>query len=509
MPNPHHTHALLTNKEMGEADHRTIEGGTPGLTLMENAGVFCAEEILAHWPEPLSVLVLCGPGNNGGDGFVIARHLEEEGWDVHVALLGDAGDLSGDAAHMAMQWIGDNDDGLIPFVPECVDTADLIVDALFGTGLARPITGVAAEVIARVNSASVPVFAVDMPSGVNGNNGAIGNCAIEADLTATFFRKKRGHALMPGRAYCGEIVVGYIGIKDEVLNAINPRAFENHPDLWLDAFPWPQTQGHKYTRGHALSVSGSVAHTGAARLAARGALRAGAGLVTLVCPPAALMVNASQLTAIMVKAFDGAEGLSEILSDHRRNAVIIGPGNGVGEGTRANVLVALTAEARPTVILDADALTSFESKAAELLDNSHEKTIVTPHEGEFDRLFKIAGQHVSRVEKVEFVRAGEAANMAGVIVLKGPDTIISALDGPMIINTNAPPTLATAGSGDVLAGIVGGLAAQGMAPFEAAAAGIWLHAEAANQFGLGLIAEDLPEMLPEVMQLLYSDIRNK
>jgi hydroxyethylthiazole kinase-like uncharacterized protein yjeF len=322
---------------------------------------------------------------------------------------------------------------------------------------------------------------------------------VHARHTVTFFRKKPAHVLMPGRIHCGEVTVASIGIPEQVLDAIPVRAFENGPALWRELFPWPKPDGHKYSRGHCVVVSGPAHATGAARLAARGALRAGAGLVSVASPPGAVAVNAAHLTAIMVKPFDGPMGLSALLADKRFNAIALGPGLGVGDATQDLVSAALAGSA--AVVLDADALTSFADNSAGLFAQLHFRSVLTPHEGEFERLFP--GLLVKGPTRLESARSAARAARC-VVLVKGPDTVIAAPDGRAAVNTNAPPWLATAGTGDVLAGMIAGLLAQGMEAFEAACAGAWLHGEAAARFGVGLIAEDIPEQLPHVLRTLRS-----
>ena len=486
--------ALFSVAEMAAADAAAIAGGTPGVSLMEAAGAAVAREIRARFA-PCPALVLCGPGNNGGDGFVVARHLGEADWDVGIALLGEMGALKGDAAVMAERYSG----ALAPLSPGAIDGRGLIVDALFGAGLAREVSGVARAAIEAANSSAAPTVAIDVPSGVHGDSGRVWGAAMAAALTVTFFRAKPGHWLYPGRALCGETVIADIGIPESVLAGIAPRLHANDPALWLARFPWPREDGHKYDRGHAVAVSGGPETTGAARLAARAALRAGAGLVTVACPPEALAVNAAQLTAVMTRTFDGAAGFATLLADRRKNAVLLGPGNGVGEATRRNVLAAL--EAGKACVLDADALTSFAGQPQALFRAVADgaKCLLTPHDGEFARLFgeAIAGD----LDKVAHGRAAAESSGASVL-LKGPDTVIAAPDGRAVINTNAPPELATAGAGDVLAGIALGLMAQGMPAFEAGAAAAWMHGAAAQAIGPGLIAEDLSDALPPVLRAL-------
>lgn len=477
------TNEILTNAEMGKADAFAIAHGVPSLVLMENAGQAVADAISARF-KPCPVTVLCGPGNNGGDGFVVARLLDEYGFTVRVAH--DA-DHKGDAKEMSARWKG----ARVALTPEALDGARLVVDGLFGAGLSRPLEGAYAQVVEALND--LPVVAIDVPSGLSGDTGQpLGGVVVRAVLTVTFFRKKLGHLLLPGRALCGETVLADIGIPSE---AASTQLHENTPALWR--YPWPKAEGHKYSRGHCVVVSGPAHGTGAARLAARAALRVGAGLVSVASPPDAVAVNAAHLTAVMIKPFQGADGLTHLLSDKRFNAIGLGPGLGVCESTRELVSVAL--QSRAAVVLDADAITSFHDDPDVLFDRLHEKCVLTPHDGEFERLFP--GLLDQSSSKVEAARA--AAERAGcAVLLKGGDTVIADVAGKAAINSNAPPSMATAGSGDVLTGLIAGLLAQQMTSFDAACAGAWLHGDAAARFGPGLIAEDLPEMLPRVLARL-------
>ncbi len=480
---------LLTPAEMAAADRITIEGGTPGVWLMERAGAAIAEAAARRW-RGRPIVVLAGPGNNGGDGWVAARLLREAGYRVTLALHGARARLKGDAAIAASRFAG----VVVRATPEAITGAGLVVDALYGAGIRLPLDDEAIALIGAVNRSGAQIVAVDLPSGVEGAGGTVGETAVEADETVTFFRLKPGHVLLPGRLRCGAVTVADIGIKAATLEAIEPAAFLNRPPLWLPALPRPQSGGHKYGRGHALVVSGPSYRTGAARLAAAGALRIGAGLVTVASSPEALAANAAHLTGIMLRPMDGHEGLRAILDDKRFNAVILGPGLGVGEETRQLVETVLAA-GRATV-LDADALTSFAGEIRRLLaaiERASGPVIITPHDGEFARLVPdITGSRLDRA-RVAAQRSGAT------VLLKGPDTVVASPDGSAIISDNAPPTLATAGSGDVLAGFVGGLLAQGMLPLDAAAAAVWIHGEAAARCGPGLIAEDLPEAVPAVL----------
>jgi len=492
---------VLTTGEMERADRLTIAAGTPGFALMMSAGQAVAEAAM-DLVEDGPIVVVAGRGNNGGDGFVAAAELAARGREVSVVLLCGRDTLQGDAALAARGWKYP----VLPFNPQAIGKPALIIDALFGAGLNRPVKGDPLEMIEAINANGAPVLAVDLPSGINGTTGAVMGAAINAVETVTFFRRKPAHLLMPGRKHCGRVRVADIGIDASVLVEIGPQTSENVPQSWQKSFPVPDIDGHKYARGHAVVLSGELASTGAARLAARGALRAGAGLVTLASPRDALAVNAAALTAVMVRAIDNVIQFGELLHDRRLNSVVIGPGAGVGARTRDLVHTALSA--KRALVLDADALTSFAEAPERLFESikaSHDPQVVlTPHEGEFPRLFSDGSNKHPGRSKLERVR--DAAERSGaVVLLKGPDTVVASPDGRASIASNAPPWLATAGAGDVLAGIIAGVLAQGAPAFEAASIGVWMHGEAAREAGPGLIAEDLPEVLPAVFRRLYDE----
>lgn len=477
---------------MYAADAASIAAGVSGVELMEAAGRAVVEEVRRRYSCG-PVAVLCGPGNNGGDGFVAARHLSDAGWPVQVFLLGDVSALTGDALVMARRWPGEV--GILS--PESIEGAVLIIDAVFGAGLTRDLSGAARSAIEAVAASDLPVVAVDLPSGIHGDTGAVLGCAAKANLSVTFLPRKTGHVLMPGRTYCGEVVTADIGTPPHVLGALDATCWENHPDIWLDRYPWPSPEDHKYSRGFAVVVGGGSASTGAARLAARAALRIGAGLVGLIGPREALPTYASGVTAVMTTSFEDAGGFETYIVDPRRNAVLLGPGNGVTPATRSRVLEALAL--KKACVLDADALTVFQESPSDLFDAIASPCILTPHAGEFARIF--SGDVAQIPNKVDRVR--HAAALSGtVVLLKGADTVVADPDGRAVINTNAPPDLATAGAGDVLAGLAVGLLAQGVPPFEAACAAVWLHGESATAFGPGLTAENLEAELPTVLRLL-------
>ena len=481
--------AVLTVEEMYRADRAAIDSGIAGERLMEAAGKAIADAIAGRWsPRPVSIL--CGPGNNGGDGFVVARLLGKAGWPVRIGLLGDREGLKGDAAVNAGRWSGPVE----PLSSLLLDGAALVVDALFGAGLAREVTGIAAETVRAINDSGTDCVAVDMPSGVHGDSGAVLGAAAEARLTVTFFRPKPGHLLYPGRGLCGELLVADIGIPEQVLDEIAPAQFINGPALWRHQFPWPTPEKHKYTRGHALIVGGARM-TGAARMAAQAARRAGAGVVTVLAPPAATLIYRTALVGTLFGVLDNPEELFSRLSEQRAHAALLGPGNGVTDKTKNNVIAALGT--KKSVVIDADALTVFGDSPAELFAAIDGPCLLTPHEGEFSRLFGDV------VEVGKLARARAAAKGSGaVVLLKGPDTVIAAPDGQAAICCTAPPELATAGAGDVLAGFAVALMAQAMPAFEAACCAAWLHGEAASAFGPGLIAEDIAESLPEILRRL-------
>jgi NAD(P)H-hydrate epimerase len=479
--------ALLTVAEMGQADAAAIAAGTPGITLMEAAGAAVATEAFRRWG-PRPTLVLCGPGNNGGDGYVAARRLAAAGWPVRLAGLVPPAALRGDAALAAARWSGPT----VAMGEAALGDRPLVIDALFGAGLARPLDGQALAMVQLIARHDLDCLGVDVPSGVHGDTGAVLGAAPPCRATVTFFRRKPGHLLLPGRALCGDLVVADIGIPDRVLETIRPRQRENGPGAWRDALPVRRLDDHKYRRGHALLVAGGGAG-GAIRLAARAARRIGAGLVTVAAPPESHDAIAGDWPGTILLPLGDPSGFPALLADGRRNALLIGPGAGAGAGT-AERTRAILATGRAAV-LDADALTAFAGDRAGLFAAIAGPTILTPHEGEFARLFDLP----AALGKLERARGAAAASRA-VVLLKGADTVIAAPGGAALINANAPPELATAGSGDVLAGLAVGLLAQGLPALAAAGAAVWLHGAAAARFGAGLIAEDIVDGLPAVLR---------
>lgn len=473
---------ILTTAEMATADQAAIAAGTPSLELMERAGAAVADAIAERF-SVRPVAVLCGPGNNGGDGYVVARLLKARGWPVELRAL--APPETADAKAMAARWDG----GSVAF--EAPLRARLYVDALFGAGLSRPLAGEAAAMAQRLAEQPEAVVAVDVPSGLPGDTGEPSGASVCAGLTVTFHAKKPAHVLEPGAARCGEVIVADIGLADTTGDL-----YENTPELWLPRFPWPNAASHKHARGRLVVISGEAWNTGAARLAARSGLRLGAGLVTLLSPAEALAVNAAHLEAVMLRPFDTDTELEQLAADV--DAAIIGPAAGVNESTLMNVLA--LARTGAALVLDADAITVFRDDPEELFSVLDVDDVLTPHPGEFERLFP--GLLASSPDRISAARAA-ARQAAAIVLLKGADTVIAAPDGRAAVNTNGSPWLATAGSGDVLAGFIGGLIAQGMESFQAACAAAWIHADAAELHGPGLIAEDLPGLAPSVLRRLY------
>jgi len=481
------SYALLDVASARAIDQAAIAAGTPAVELMERAGAATAAAIRERW-QPVPTLVLAGSGNNGGDGFVVARLLVEAGWQVRVACARDLKTLSGAALAMAKRWTGP----ISALDPARLDGVGLVVDALFGTGLARPLEGDVRAIVEALNARRLPVVAVDIPSGIDSDSGAVLGVAVEADLTVTFFRRKPGLVLLPGRGYAGDVIVSDLDVAGDVYAKVPVSLFANAPGLWRDAFPWPTADSHKYTRGHAVVLGGTVL-TGAARLAAHAAQRIGAGLVTIAADPSVVPIYTAWRADLMVKAIDGADGFRDLLSDRRLNAVLLGPGSGADDRLAGAIAAALDAEA--ALVLDADCFRVLANRANGLVGRLNHSVVMTPHEGEFSRVFGPAQPRLAAALKV-------AHETGATMVLKGSDTIIAAPDGRAVINTGAPPDLATAGSGDVLGGLIVGLLANRLQPLLAATIGCWIHGNAASLFGPGLLAGDLPDMVPKVLAAL-------
>lgn len=495
-------HEILTPLQMDEIDRAAIAAGPfDGYGLMRNAGAAVAREVLQRYPAASRVDVLCGPGNNGGDGYVVARLLAEAGTEVGVWAAGapKAGTDAALAAADCPVQVGRLQD-------HRPKAGSVIVDALFGAGLARPLDDRFGGMFRDILDARIPVVAVDLPSGVSGLTGQAHGPHLKADLTVTFVRRKPGHLLYPGREFCGEIVVADIGVANRLIG--DTGLIENGPQAWLGDLPVPLAAAHKYSRGHVAVFSGGPLSTGAARLSAMAAARSGAGAVTLLSPADALQINAAHLTSIMLRRIDAPAAAVAFLNERKVRAAVLGPGYGDAERLRQTVLAILEGAAAPfTLVLDADAFTAFADAPASLFITagaSQAQLVLTPHDGEFARLFGDIARD-GTLSKVDRARKA-AARAHATVVLKGPDTVIADRNGSAAINANGSPWLATAGSGDVLAGLIAGLASQHMPPFAAACAAVWIYAEAGSRFGPGLIAEDLPGLLPPVLGELLKPV---
>jgi ADP-dependent NAD(P)H-hydrate dehydratase / NAD(P)H-hydrate epimerase len=489
------SNAILTCEQVRAAERMAVEHGISLWALMQKAGQACADVLHAEFPDG-RVIVLAGPGNNGGDAFVAAQRLRDLGRNVWVFDLAPTGERTEEGSQALNALMGPRQ----PLEDMRIAAGDVVLDGLFGAGLSRPLAGEAAFAVEQVNTSGARVVAIDVPSGVVGDTGAVAGPAIRADVTVTFCCKKPAHVLMPAMALCGDVIAAEIGFSDFVERVGGGVLHENGPGLWLGGYPWPDAGGHKHKRGRLGVVTGPMSSTGAARLAGQAGLRVGAGTTRLLCPPSALMVVASSVTAQLVSSFADVHALLALTEDMQ--AVVIGPAAGVTGATRAHVEA--LAKAGRTLVLDADAITVFAGEVETLGGLLEAPAVLTPHTGEFERLFP--GLLERSASKIEATRAA-AKQVGAVVLLKGPDTVIAAPDGRAVVNTHATPFLATAGSGDVLAGLIGGLLAQGLDAFDAACAGAWMHGDAGLRVGPGMIADDLDSALRATIAELYARLQ--
>lgn len=490
-------YALLTSHEMRSCEKFSIRNSQSSYLLMQKAGAAVVDQIIKHKKKKGSALVLVGPGNNGGDGWVIAQHLQLKGWNVVCASITPPSKLKGSALYAYKGFIGS-----VTSLPKNLNNFDVIVDALFGLGLSKPLTGSAYNWIKKVNKFKSFKVAVDIPSGICSDTGQILGIAFKADLTVTFFRKKRGHVLGKGLEFSGEVVVASIGMTNKNMNTIDVRVFENCPVLWQSKIPRPVSSSYKHKRGHTLVFGGHAGMSGAARLSGYAALRMGSGLVTILVPELDLAIYAQKQMALMSKGYKTYQEAVNLISTKDFTAFIVGPGNGVGQETCQRTVVAL--KTRQPIVLDADALTSFKHSPKTLFKYLHENSVLTPHLGEFMRLFPDLDPLKDKVTAT--MKA--AKRTKSVVLLKGADTVIASPKGFSFVNSHSSPYLATAGSGDVLSGMIAGLMAQGMKSFDAACSSVWLHGEAALRFGPGLIAEDLLDEVPNVLKKMVLNAKS-
>lgn len=483
---------ILTAAEMKQADLAAIEDGTTALSLIRSAGIGLASIIEQNAP-PGRILFLCGTGNNGADGFIAAERLRhKEGWQVRVACTDKIKNLKNDVALAAKDWQGETE-ALNSNLP--VHQTDIIVDAIFGTGFSGELPAEMVTLFDKIRTRKIPVIAADVPSGMNATSGAIAAGTLKPALTVAFCRKKIAHVLQPSRNFCGKLHIAMVPIADETIAAQNTNTFENHPALWLKSFPFPSPEMHKYDRGHVM-VYGGAQRTGAACLAAYAAQRAGAGVVSITCTQEAQAVYQSYRASIMVDTWDSGDDFKALLRSERQNTCVFGPGAGANDQLKEAVIAALGFN--KTLVLDADVFTAFKDDSAALFEKLGPQHVLTPHEGEFSRIF-------GHIEGNKLDRARAAARRSNaIIILKGSDTVIAAPDGTAAINTNAPPILAIAGAGDVLSGLISGFAAQGMPTFMASLAAVWMQADAARSHGPGLTAEDIIHQIPQTLSRLFS-----
>lgn len=491
---------VLNPREMAVAEREAVAKNavSGSFELMKRAGKAVADAAGNLLKQGDAVGILCGNGNNGGDGYVAAKNLASAGYDV-ICFAEAKPDPQKDAALAADDWNGKTLD-LAQFRPA---DFDLLIDAWFGAGLDRPVSDGFARIIEQVNASRIPLLAIDLPSGVSAETGTIQGSAFQATLTVTFSRRKAGHLLFPGRAKCGKVLVADIGIPSTVLEGINGFTLHNEPDLWLAKCPTLSFESYKYQRGHVAVFSGPRYSTGASRLAACAAARCGAGAVTLIGEADALDIHATHLTSIMLHKKASLNDILSFLQARKVRASIIGPAFGDFSEARNLCQAMIESGILDAIVIDADAITAYSEQPDSLYDltkNSKTAVILTPHEGEFIRIFPdlAAMTHLSRLEKAR--KAAARANAT--IVYKGADTIIASANGLAAINSNGTPVLATAGSGDVLSGMIASLVAQKMNPFYASCAAVWMHGRAAQLFGSGLIAEDIIGILPEVLSQL-------
>lgn len=478
-----HQEAILTAAETVAVEGLTAVAGPSLEALMAAAGTAVCREVVQTF-SPQRAIVLCGPGRNGADGYLTARLLRAAGWNIEIVADPCVVDVSSLAQKQKILW-----DGIIrPLSPTALESCDLVVDALFGIGLQRPLEKAYRETVDALNTLGLPCISIDMPSGIHTDTGEVMGTAVRALKTVTFGYLKPGHVLLPGRIFCGQIVIADIGFSKPALDDCS--LFVNRPGLWRDKLPEPALQSHKYKRGH-LQVLGGSNITGAARLACYSARRIGAGMVTVACREEVRMIYGLSSAGLLIAPLNKQNSFVDFLKEKSKTAALLGPGAGVTQATRKAVLATLKASI-PSV-LDADALTVFKDNPQALFRAIQAPCVLTPHEGEFAQLFCAGGHKISR--------ARQAASQCGaVIVLKGADTVIAHPSGLAVVQNHAPATLATAGTGDVLAGMIAGLLAQGIEPFAAACMAAWIHGEAANQFGIGLIAEDLADLIPGVLR---------
>ena len=458
--------------------------------FMENAGKLVFKFINKHFNNKQPIIVLCGPGNNGGDGFVIAKHLKNYGYPVDVYILSNAHDYEGDAL-TALKEFGENFKKITLFKPK---KNALIVDALFGIGLKRSVKGILTKIFNQINKSNNYVVSVDIPSGICSNTGEILGNAIKADVTITFHRKKVGHILGLGKKFSGKLKVMDIGFSQKKMKS---RYLENLPDLWIKYFPWKKSSGHKYSRGRVVVYGGQKESIGATILSAQSALRTGTGSVKIICAKNTLQIYSLKFPSALKVEINHIHELEKFLKKEEITSLLIGPGS--GSNKKIKEITKLILRKVKYVVLDADALTCFKDDLKSLYNLLDKNKIITPHLGEFYKIFPKINKNLNNIEKA--LRAVKLIKSN--IVLKGPSTIIISHDKKIVINDHSSSELAVIGSGDVLGGLIVSLiGSKKMSPFLAGCAATWLHGDIAKNYGKGLIAEDIVEGIPNALKRL-------
>jgi NAD(P)H-hydrate epimerase len=515
---------LVTAAEMQAMDRRTIEtGGIPGIELMENAGRGAARFLLDYFPEAIQnqIGIIAGKGNNGGDGFVIARYLSQKGIQVNVYLLAQSSAVKGDAAEnlkllkpLGIPVIELPDKKSFSNRQNDMQHVDLWVDSILGTGLKSDVRGYYRDVITFINSLKKPVFAVDIPSGLNSDTGQPCGACIQAQATATFGFAKSGHVLQPGAAFSGRLKIVDIGIPDHIAKEIGPQQYRLTRDQIRNYFQPRKPDSHKGTAGHLLVIAGSTGKTGAAAMTAMSAMRVGAGLVTLGVGQSINTILESQVLEVMTEPLPdldnghlGESALDRILDlTADKQCLALGPGLGQAKETRTLVTRIIQNSSIPLVI-DADGLNNLAGHT-QILKELQVPVIVTPHPGEMARLMKTSAAAV-QADRMQSAR-DFAFEFNAHVILKGAGTVIAHPDGRAYINSTGNPGMAAGGMGDVLTGVIAGLITQGFSPESATHAGVYLHGAAADTLAesigpMGYLAGEVRDAIPgEIKKMIQA-----
>jgi len=491
MTGMHYTHgsAIFLPEEMRRFERLNFTK-KQSYEFMERAGHEVFKLIENNFTKKQSVIVLCGPGNNGGDGFVVARYLMEEGYKVKVYTFANKDNYIGDALEALKNF-----KGVIKALSFFnLEKKALIVDALFGIGLKRKIKGRLKKIFQQIKKSNNPVVSVDIPSGISSSDGKILGSAIKATFTVTFHRKKAGHVLGDGKEFSGKLSVVDIGFSNKKMKN---RYIENSPHLWVKYFPWKKISGHKYSRGRVVVHGGQKEFTGATILSAQAALRTGTGSVKIICSKNTLQIYSLKFPSVLKTEINNIYQLEKFLKKEKITSILIGPG--AGSNKKVKEIVKLILRKVKYAVIDADALTCFKNDLKSLYNLLDKNKIITPHLGEFHRIFPTIKKKLNNVDKVLIATKLTKSN----IVLKGSSTIIISYDKKIIINDHSSSELAVIGSGDVLSGLIVSLVGdKKMSPFLAGCAATWIHGDIAKKYGKGLIAEDIVKGIPAALKRL-------